>query len=309
VARVLVTGASGLLGANLVLEAADAGHQVIAASHIHPVASGGLEACMGDLSRPGEARRLLETCRPEWVIHCAALTDLDLCETNSPLAYRLNTEMAAAVARASQAVGARLLHISTDAVFDGRQGGYVEDDVPAPINVYGKSKLAGEEEVARADPAALIVRTNIFGWNPRANRGLAEWFLSGMEDGRQRPGFTDVWVTPILVNDLSRLLLRMLEAGLFGVYHVPGADCVSKYAFGESLARAFDLDPELVTWATVESARLAAPRGKQLCLQAFRLLGAIDIKLPSLDQGLSRLRDLRRTGFLDRLRGLVRSQA
>ena len=308
-ARILVTGASGLLGANLVLEAADAGHHVIAASHLHPVASGGVEACLGDLSRPGEAERLLETFRPEWVIHCAALTDLDLCETNPSLADRLNTEMAAAVARACRAVGARLVYISTDAVFDGRRGGYVEDDVPAPVNVYGKSKLAGEEEVARTDSEALIVRTNIFGWNPRANRGLAEWFLSGLEDGRQKPGFTDVWVTPILVNDLSRLLLRMLGAGLFGVYHVPGADCVSKYAFGERLARAFDLDPTLVTQASVEDAQLAAPRGRQLCLQAARLLAETDIDLPGLDHGLSRLRELRRTGFLDRLRGLVRSQA
>ena len=308
-ARILVTGASGLLGANLVLEAADAGHQVIAASHIHPVASGEVETCVADLIRPGEAQRLLEASWPEWVIHCAALTDLDLCETNPSLAYRLNTEMAGAVARACQVVGARLLHISTDAVFDGRRGGYVEEDVPAPVNVYGKSKLAGEEEVTRADPAALIVRTNFFGWSAQATRGLAEWFLSGLEDGRERPGFTDVWVTPILVNDLSRLLLKMLEAGLSGVYHVPGADCVSKYAFGARLARAFGLDPMLVTRASVEGGQLAARRGRQLCLQAIRLLRAIEIDLPGLDDGLTRLRDLRRTGFLDRLRGLVRSRA
>lgn len=307
--RILVTGASGLLGANLVLHAADEGHRVIASSRLQPIAAEGFESALADLSLPGEARRMLQTFRPEWVVHCAALTDLDRCEGEPELAFKLNADMAEMVAHASRRVGARLLQISTDAVFDGHRGAYTEADKPAPRNVYGKAKLAGEQAVIQADPSALIVRTNFFGWNAQAKHGLAEWFLSELKEKHECPGFTDAWFSPILVNDLCSLMLRMLEAGFSGVYHVPGADCVSKYEFGVRLAREFGLDPTLVMQASVKGANLAAPRGEQLCLRAERLIGAFGEELPGLARGLTKFKNLWDSEYMERLRAVARSQS
>jgi dTDP-4-dehydrorhamnose reductase len=117
-----------------------------------------------------------------------AATDIEACERDPALAHRLNTEMAQGVARAAAETGARLLHLSTDAVFDGADGSYREDQLPAPLNVYGKTKLAGEAAVSEAHPGALVVRTNFFGWNAKPKVNLAEWFLDRFARANGRRG-------------------------------------------------------------------------------------------------------------------------
>lgn len=300
-ARILVTGASGLLGSNLVLEAAGR-HETVAVTHTHPVRLEGIVVLQTDLSTARGAEAAVRKARPEWVIHCAAATNLDACEADPALAFRLNRDMAGAVAAAARGMGARLMHISTDAVFDGEIGGYNEEAAPRPINVYGRSKLAGEEAVREAHPQAAIVRTNLYGWNAQAKVSLAEWFLSNLAAGRRCLGFTDVFFTPLLVNDLARVLLDMLEAELQGVFHVAGEECLSKHAFGQRVARVFGLEESLIDPGRVEQANLAAPRPKRLCLNSGRIEQALGIRLPSADAGLLRFRQLREQGFVQRLK-------
>ncbi len=303
-ARVLVTGASGLLGANVVLQAA-ARHQVLAVYHRHAIRANGWQAVRADLSRPGEAARLLEDWKPHWVIHCAAEADVDRCEREPERAMALNCDMARWVAEACRRAGARLAHISTDAVFSGQGHGYREEDVPQPINIYGHSKLAGERAVARACPEALIVRTNFYGWGPGTKLSLAEWFLTRLQAGERCGGFSDVYVTLILVTHLAGFLLQMLERGLQGLFHVVGADCVSKFEFGRRLAGVFGLDPALIDPISVDELRLAAARPKGLCLQGDRLAQALGVRLPGLDEGLQTLRHQQQAGYARQVRALL----
>lgn len=174
--RILVTGASGLLGGNLTLMALDKGHDIVAVCNQNPILLDTAEVVCADLSQSDEAEHVIKAYEPQWVFHCAAATNVDDCEVDQDRAFRLNHDMAAKVAHAAQLAGSRLVHISTDAVFDGVRGGYNEEDVPHPINVYGQSKLKGEFAVIAANPTAVIVRTNIYGWNPRSKPSLAEWF-------------------------------------------------------------------------------------------------------------------------------------
>jgi dTDP-4-dehydrorhamnose reductase len=304
-ARILITGASGLLGANLALTAVEQGHTVIGVAHAHRLRSKAFEVVQADLTRPGEAERVIADSSPDWLVHCAALTDLDACERTPELASRLNRDAARSVAAAASANHIRLVHISTDAVFDGRRGGYSEEEVPNPINAYGRSKLEGERSVADACPSAAIVRTNIYGWNALGKQSLAEWFLGNLEAGRACNGFTDVKTTPILVNDLSRLLLSVLDNGLSGTLHIAGAECLSKYEFGLKIAAIFALDPELIRPTSVDQAGLAAKRSKELCLDCRKAQAALGIRLPSVDEGLQRFRELRVAGLTDRLHELL----
>ncbi len=309
--RILITGASGLLGANLVLDLAGR-YEVVAASHRQPIELEGVQCFQADLGQPGAAKALLEAVVPDWVIHCAAATDVDACEASPDTAFGLNRDMAGWVAEATQAAGARLAHISTDAVFDGRRGGYQEADAPRPINVYGRTKLEGEWAVREACPDALIVRTNIYGWNAEEKKSLAEWFLGHLEAGSECKGFTDVFVSPILVNDLGEILLRMLEAGLQGLYHVVGADCLSKHAFGALIAGTFGLRADLIQSASVEASDLRAPRARRLCLRGRKIEGALGIHLPPAREGLARLKALREDGRpaeLKRMAGIPAPEA
>lgn len=301
----MVTGASGLLGANLVLTAIDDGHEVVAVCHRLPITLEGVDVVCADLSQPGIAQHLTSVHAPEWVVHCAAATNVDNCEEDPEMAFRLNRDMAGWMAEGAWLIGARLIHISTDAVFDGERGNYREDDTPNPINIYARSKLAGEKAVAAAHPEAAIVRTNIYGWNAQPKLSMAEWFLEQFEQGKRCPGFSDVWVTPILVNDLASLLLQMLEVKLSGVYHVVGDECVSKYEFGVRLAKIFGLDPSLIEPVSVNDAGLRAPRAQRMCLKGEKVTNSLGAQLPDVNTGLHRFCELRRDNFLTRLKGLV----
>jgi dTDP-4-dehydrorhamnose reductase len=302
--KLLVTGASGLLGSAIVLAARE-GHDVVAVANSHPLRQAdGLASVAADLAAPGAAAELVARHRPDAIIHAAADTDVDGCERDPARATLLNETMARWVAGAARDTDARLIHISTEAVFDGAAGPYAEDDQPNPVNVYGASKLAGEQGVADAYPEATIVRTTIYGWNAQTKRSLAEWFVERLERGEEAPGFEDAWMTPILVDDLADRLLLALEQDVPGVLHVTGRECVSKAEFGRRLARAFGYDPSLVTPARVADAGLAAPRAARPCLRVDRaeeILG----RLPTVDEGIARFRRLATTDHRTRLRSLL----
>jgi dTDP-4-dehydrorhamnose reductase len=306
-AKILVTGASGLLGSNLVLDAVQR-HQVVAVSHTHPLWLEGAETITADLSLPENASRVISSYAPDWVIHCAAETNIDRCEADPERAFRLNRDMARWVAQASRASGGRLIFISTDAVFDGLRSDYSEESIPQPINVYGQSKLEGERAISEEDPHAIIVRTNFFGWNAVEKKSLAEWFLTNLETAKVCRGFTDVFVKLLLVNDLVEILLRMLESKCEGIYHVVGKDCVSKYAFGVCLAQVFQLDEGLIQPIEVDQHGLFAPRARNLCLDTSRIRTALGIEMPSLVEGVRRFHKLKQRGYPQKLKSLIGEQ-
>ena len=291
-ARGLITGASGLLGANLAHLAA-AEHEVVAVSGQHLLQLPGLTGVSADLSRAGQARHLLEQHRPDWVVHCAAATDLDRCEREPEWARALNVEMTQQVAEACKEQGAQMAHISTDSVFDGDGGPYVEQDEPRPLNVYARTKLEGEQAVQAACPGALVVRTNFFGWTISPRQSLAEWFLGRFERGEPTPGFTDVYFSPLVVDHLALVLLELLGRGAQGLLHLPGATCLSKYEFGARLAKAFGHDPALVHAASVKDHGTRAERPLRTCLKGDRTVALLGGPLPDLEAGLEELRRTR----------------
>lgn len=304
--RILVTGASGLLGGNLALMALDQGHDIVAVCNQNPIFLDTAEVVCADLSQSDEAEHIIKTYDPQWVFHCAAATNVDDCEEDQHRAFRLNQDMAAKVAQAAQLAGARLVHISTDAVFDGKKGGYNEEDVPDPINVYGRSKLNGELVVLETNPTAVIVRTNIYGWNSRPKPSLAEWFLERLQRKERCPGFTDVLVTLMLVNDLIEVLLQVMEMELSGLFHIVGVECISKYEFGQRVAHTFDLDASLIEPVPVSQVGLRAPRARNLCLVGTKIESVLGIQLPMVNDGLRRFYALHEEGFRDRVKGLMR---
>ncbi len=181
--RILITGASGLLGLNTALEAAKE-HQVFGQVNSQRLNTTAFSVIQADLLVPGAIQRLLEDTQPDWVIHCAALANVDLCETDPQQAQQLNSEVPGELAEYVARGGARLIHVSTDAVFDGQVGDYREQDAPNPLGVYARSKLAGEQAVAEANPQAIIARVNLFGWSLFGKRSLAEFFFNNLERGK-----------------------------------------------------------------------------------------------------------------------------
>src|SRR5262249_10198801 len=155
--------------------------------HAHPLRLSGAREWVGDLTRPGVAESMVQSVRPQRVIHCAALTDLDWCQSHADESHALHVDATRRLPRAAAEIDADFVLISTDSVFDGREGNYEESAVPAPLNIYAQTKLAGEHAATQAHPRPLIVRTCIYGWNPVTGRGLAEWIVKRLE-ARERVG-------------------------------------------------------------------------------------------------------------------------
>jgi dTDP-4-dehydrorhamnose reductase len=301
--RILITGASGLLGLNLALEAAS-GHTVFGLVNQHGLRTQAFTVLHADLLQPGAIQNVLDETQPDWVIHCAALANVDACEANPQQAAQLNSEVPAKLARLVARGGARLVHISTDAVFDGKRGSYTEDDPPNPLSVYAQTKLAGERLVAQANPDAIIARVNLFGWSSTGRRSLGEFFFYNLQAGQSVMGFTDVFFCPLLANDLGQILVQMLEKRLSGLYHVVSRECISKYTFGVRLARRFGLDESLIRPASVSEAGLKAARSPRLTLQTGKLARALGAPPPDLSTGLERFYALYQQSYPQKIKGL-----
>jgi len=301
--RVLITGASGLLGINLALEIAKK-HPVIGVVGTQAIQTSAFQVVKADLLASGAVERIIEETQPNWVIHCAALANVDACEAEPTLAYQLNSEIPYRLAKYVARGGARLIHVSTDAVFDGRRGQYREEDTPNPLSVYAKSKLAGESSVSVANPDAIIARVNLFGWSINGRRSLAEFFYHNLSSGNKIMGFTDVFFCPILANDLAGIFMKMLEIELHGLYHVVSGDCMSKYEFGLQLAKRFGLKHDLIKPTSVNEAGLTAARSPNLTLSAEKLETAIGNPLPFINQGLDHFYALYRKNYPQKLKEL-----
>jgi dTDP-4-dehydrorhamnose reductase len=299
--RILITGASGLLGLNLALETSDKHHLTgVDRSRLTGVP---FELVCADLLETETIDHIIDAARPDWLIHCAALANLEACEADPELARRLNADLPGDLAAACLRRGVKMVHISTDSVFDGtKEGIYTEADLPNPPGVYAVTKLQGERNVLSVNPQAIVARVNFFGWSLSGKRSLSEFFFNNLSAGQPCNGFRDIWFCPSFVCDLADTLLKMLEKDLAGLYHAAGPEALTKYDFGVRLARRFGFDETLVHPISVEESGLTARRSHNLRLSVHKLSTALGGSLPSLSTGLDRFYTQFKQGYPQKIR-------
>jgi dTDP-4-dehydrorhamnose reductase len=310
---ILVTGASGLLGLNLALM--ESGRHVIIGVDRNTLVGTPFELIRAELLDPlaqrwvgGNPRgqnvqRILDAVRPDAVIHTAAIANIDACESDPLGAQRLNAEFPGELAEACVKRNIRLVHISTDAIFDGSLNGiYTENDTPNPLGVYAQTKLAGERNVMAASPQAIVARVNFFGWSISGTRSLSEFFFNKLSAGEQCSGFTDTFFCPLFVGDLAEILILMLNKELSGLYHVIGSEALSKYDFGQRIARQFGFDPGLVIPKSVEESGLKARRSHNLRLSIHKLSTDLGIDIPGASTGIEKFYTQSQQGYPQKMR-------
>lgn len=285
--RILVTGASGLLGLNLCL-ASRSSHQIIGVDR-NKLAGVPFELINLDLLEAGCVETLLSKVKPQAVIHCAALADMEACEKDPFASRKLNAELPGLLAAACREQGVHMLHISTDGVFDGTKAGfYTEMDQPNPQGVYARTKWEGEQAVLGQDPQACVARVNFFGWSLNGRHSLAEFFVNNLRAGQTVNGFKDVEFCPLFVGDLAETLVNMLEKRLSGLYHMVGSEWTSKYEFGRAIARIFGLDENLIRPISVDESGMKARRSHNLRLSVHKLSTALGRDIPGFSTGLEK---------------------
>ncbi len=300
-ARILITGVSGLLGINLAQEKMST-HEVIGVDR-GKLVSPPFKILKADLLTAGAVDSILDSAQPNWLVNCAALADIDACEDNPELARLLNTDLPAQLAKACVKRGVRLLHLSTDAVFDGqRDGFYSELDVPNPLGVYAQTKLDGERSVLTESPSAIVARVNFYGWSLSGKRSLAEFFHNNLTNNKSMSGFTDAIFCPMLVNDTARVLIKMLQKGVSGLYHVVGPQAMSKYQFGVEVARRFGLRESGISPRSIHTSNLTVNRSHNLSLSTTKVTLDLGTPLPEFSTGLNEFFTKHAQGYPQKIR-------
>lgn len=285
--QIVITGASGLLGSALSMEAVNHAGSVVSLYRSREIDYDGVECVKLDLSSGGLSDAL-GRFDPSVVLHCAALADVDLCEGDPELAWQQNVENTERVTRFATDVGAKMVHISTDAIFSGQDGMYRRSDPANPVNVYGETKLQAEKIVRGVADDHLIIRTNFFGANVTRGQSLAEWMIARLQRGSDVPAFEDVYFSPIYTGDLAEILVEISKSNATGTYHVCGPERVSKHEFANLLADEFGLDNKLIKRSSIRDADLTAERGRDLSLSVKETARALGLTLPSVEQGIAR---------------------
>ena len=291
--KLLVIGASGLLGSKLYSQAA--GRYDISGTY-NPEVDGksSLRLDPLDIGSRDEVEKLFAKAKPEVVVMCAAMTNVDACEKQPLVANRVNATGPVLVARSCKSSGAKLVHVSTDYVFDGAKSRkYTEEDVPRPISVYGSSKLAGERAVLSTLPESIVARPAVlYGWNPiEGKENFVTWVLKKLRAGEKASLFEDQWISPTFADDLARTLLELAEKDAKGVWHVSGPDCLDRPSCGRIIANVFGLDGKLVAPVPSRSVSLPAKRPRNSCLDVSKVEKLLCRKTMSFESGLEKMRE------------------
>jgi len=299
--KILVTGASGLLGLNLSLRMHNK-HHIIGVDRTK-LGNTPFDLIKLDLLDWDALPKLLDETEPTALIHCAANALVDACELDPNSAATLNAILPGKLAELCAPRGIKLLHISTDAVFDGtKEGIYTEADAPNPLGVYAQTKLDGENAVLDANPEAIIARVNFFGWSLSGTRSLAEFFVNNLRAENEVKGFNDVYFCPMFVGDLADTLIGMIEKSLSGRYHVVGSRAITKYEFGQSIAHQFGFDASLINPTSISDAGLTARRSQNLRLSIHKLSTALGRDIPDFSTGLAKFYTQYQQGYPQKLR-------
>jgi dTDP-4-dehydrorhamnose reductase len=280
--RILVTGASGLLGGRLA-ELLAATHDVIALRHRAPVPAG-LATIDGDLLDGTSLGRAVESARPDAVLHSAALADADRCETEPDLARRCNVEASAEIARRCHGQGLRLIALSTDLVLGGGRAFSTEDQDDRPLLVYGRTKREAEDAVLAESPDALVLRIALVigrGFGPRTT--ASEAVAASLAAGRRPRLFEDQYRTPIDPESVADAVARALDLGVSGRLHIGGAERLSRYELGRRVADVLGLggDFERTSRATQD-----VPRPADASLDSSRARRALGWTPKPLDDAI-----------------------
>ena len=243
--KLLITGASGLYGSKLAQIALTKNYEVYSSDIQSRVVYGNFVKL--DVSVKGQIEEAFKTIKPDVVVHAASLTDVDKCELNKEIAWKVNIEGTKNIVEAAKITGSFLIYISTDYIFNGKTGRYKETDKPGPINYYGLTKLKAEEIVKNQTEYFIARPSVIYGAAPAAGKiNFALWLIEALRKNERVKIVTNQWNTPTLNTNLAEMTLEVIKRRLTGTYHLCGATRVSRLEFAELIADVFGLKKSLI---------------------------------------------------------------
>ncbi|MGH7450465.1 MAG: dTDP-4-dehydrorhamnose reductase [bacterium] len=297
--KVLITGANGLLGQQLIKVFRDDYEVHALGLQAEPrLPDGKFQYRQGDIADRQKLRDLVQALVPNFIMNAAAFTDVDGSETQRELCWKINVTGVENLVYAAQKVHARLIHVSTDYVFDGKNGPYREDDRPNPLGFYARSKLAGENVLINSEANCAIARTMVlYGAGNEIRPNFVTWLVEQLSNRKSVRIVNDQFGNPTLASELAHALRTLAESGHSGalegrngVYHISGSEVIDRYHFAVKIAEVFDLDASLIQPIKTSDLKQASPRPLRSGFDISKAVGELNIAMSNVVGGLQKFK-------------------
>ena len=293
--KICVVGASGLVGLNLIKKIH--GFDIIGSYNKTPVNLENIQLFQLDVTKHENCEQILKF-HPDFIINATAISDVDYCEKFKDRAYSVNVLGTKNLVKIAKKLECKLIQISTDGIFSGKNESYIEDDLANPVNYYGQTKLDSENEVKTLNDY-LICRTNLlYGYvsentlNKRSNyskpTNFVLWVLSELKKTNHIQIVNDQFSNPTLVDNLSKIIESCLKKNLVGTFHTTDMSCISRFEFAKKIALKFGYSESLISEISSGELNQFAPRPTKTCLDCSKIQKN-NINLHSLDESLDML--------------------
>jgi dTDP-4-dehydrorhamnose reductase len=284
--RVLVTGCNGQLGQKLIQTADSVQIFGLDKRLDDPFLQNKRFYALDLLDKEALAERV-QSIQPDWILNAAAYTGVDAAEEEKNLCWQQNVVAVENLIYAARKQNSRLLHVSTDYIFDGKAGPYRETDPPNPLGYYGRSKLASENVLKASSLHVAIVRTMIlYGINRAGRQNFVTWLINALKRGNAVKIVTDQIGNTTLSDDLARGIWAIVEREKSGIYHIAGSELVSRYDFAKTIAGVFGLNGDLVQPITTGELEQKAPRPLNSGLRIEKAMEELEIVPKDVTTGL-----------------------
>lgn len=286
--RLLITGGSGLVGGHICNQAANQ-WEVYATYHSNPFEMDGVSSIYCELRDEKNINKILEEIQPHVIIHCAAWSHIDGCEQSPNIADQINVQATEYLANYCHTNNSRLIFLSSDMVFDGKNGNYNEKDIVNPINYYGKTKVRSEQLILSFCSNFVIVRVAlVYGKSITGGSSFSDKVIQQISQGQKMFLFIDQYRSPILVQELAMSLLEIAEMTWTGLIHLGGSERVDRYTFGLRLAELKQFPKEMLQPGSMNDVRFVGPRPKDVSLNIQKAKLILKNRLSGYYDGLAK---------------------
>jgi len=281
--KVLVFG-EGFLGHNIIQTCTNLGISAFVTNHNNKS-----KKLSMDIKNKKSIDDIISLTEPDVLINCIVDSRVDFLEQHPENAYSVNSIGAKNIALSASTYGLKLIHISTDSIFDGKKELYTEDDIPNPLNIYAKSKYMAENYVSECCKNSVIVRTNFYGYNIHG-KFLFNWIWNMLKENKTINGFTDVIFSPLEILNLSEFIIELASNNYNGILNLSTGIPISKYDFAKKIANVLKFNEKLICESTLESSTLIATRPKNTSLSNEKMKSFLKTPIMSLDNWLKDIR-------------------
>jgi dTDP-4-dehydrorhamnose reductase len=286
--KILITGFTGMLGRSIVKKLVqNESYELFGVARKPDSSLNNFQQLIGDLTDDLFINSL-QSLKPDIIIHTTALVDLNLCETNNQIADKLNAEAGRSLATLFPE--ARFIYISTDSVFDGKEGDYDENMQTNPLNYYALTKLEGEKRVLNSTENALILRTNIYG-HKMNGKSLFDWAYQQLAQNKPLKGFDDVYFNPLYTEQVAEIIDTVIKdfPSLRGVFHLGCEEKINKYEFIKLISEVFQFNQQLIEPVSIKAMQSKVKRPLNTTLNTSKFVSTFRQRY-SIKNGLQSLK-------------------